>query len=163
MYPFGQSKNIWQRKGSHDRKRNQFTASDIIFDNITNYRIYPVYHLVNGIKNKNLSKIINEVLNTRFNLEDYIPDYYVDKYNFINKIDAVKEMHQPSSINNLKRAKLRTIYEEFFIFMFKMNYLKYKYMLDNKGIERIVDKNKVDEYKEEMKKWENIFHENVRR
>jgi ATP-dependent DNA helicase RecG len=129
--------------GKYNRKRNQFVASDILFDNINNYKIYPIYHLVNGIKNKNLSKIINEVFNYRIDIEDYIPDYLVDKYNFINKLDACKIIHNPISINNLKKAKLRTIYEEFFIFMFKMNYLKYKYTLSNQGLSRTVDKKEV--------------------
>ena len=34
-------------------------------------------------------------------------------------------------------------YEEFFLFMFKINYLKYKYTLNSEGIKRTVDKNEV--------------------
>ena len=132
--------------GKYDTKRNQFTASDINFEIINSSKIYPVYHLVSGIKNKVLTNIIREALNTNITLEDYIPSYLVDKYAFLDKISAAKVIHDPDSLEHLKKAKIRTIYEEFFIFMFKMNYLKYKYTLDNKGIERIVDKNKVDEY-----------------
>ena len=132
--------------GKYDRKKNQFTASDIIFDIISSTKIYPIYHLVNGIKNKTLSKIIQEALTSKITLEDYIPGYIQEKYHFIDKLSACKEIHIPSNTNKLKQAKIRTIYEEFFIFMFKMNYLKYKYSLSNTGLLRNIDKNKVEEF-----------------
>ena len=132
--------------GKYDRLKNQFLASDISFDKINGTKIYPIYHLVNGLKNKVLSNIINEAFNTRFDIEDYIPNYLVDKYKFLNKKDSCYEIHNPSNITNLKQAKIRTIYEEFFIFMFKMNYLKHKYTINNKGLSRKVDYSKVEEY-----------------
>ena len=132
--------------GKYDIKRNQFTASDINFEIINSSKIYPVYHLVNGMKNKVLTNIIREALTTNVTLDDYIPDYLNDKYKFLDKFRATTIIHNPDSFDNLKKAKVRTIYEEFFIFMFKMNYLKYKYVLDNKGIERNVDRKLVDDY-----------------
>ncbi len=132
--------------GKYDSKRNQFTASDINFEIITSTKIYPIYHLINGLKNKVLAKIIREALDTNITLEDYIPDYIVSKYKFLAKPEAVKIIHNPDNYNDLKQAKLRTIYEEFFIFMFKMNYLKHKNTIDNQGIARVVDRSKVDEY-----------------
>ena len=132
--------------GKYDDKRNQFTASDINFEMINGSKIYPVYHLINGLKNKTLTNIIREAINSNITLEDYIPDYLVLKYNFLDKYKASLIIHDPNDYNDLKKAKLRTIYEELFIFMFKMNYLKYKYTLDNVGIQRRVDKKLVEEY-----------------
>ena len=74
--------------GKYDSKRNQFTASDINFEIINSSKIYPVYHLVNGLKNKILTNIIREALNTSISLDDYIPDYLVDKYMFLDKLNA---------------------------------------------------------------------------
>ena len=132
--------------GKYDDKRNQFTANDINFEMINGSKIYPVYHLINGLKNKTLTNIIREAINSNITLEDYIPDYLVLKYNFLDKYKASLIIHDPNDYNDLKKAKLRTIYEELFIFMFKMNYLKYKYTLDNVGIQRRVDKKLVEEY-----------------
>ena len=132
--------------GKYDRKKNQFVASDIIFDKIDGFKIYPIYHLVNGLKNKVLTNIIREAFNYRFELEDYIPNYLKDKYMFLNKVEACYDLHNPNNSNSIKKAMVRTIYEEFFIFMFKMNYLKYKYTLNNKGLERKVDRSLVDNY-----------------
>ena len=45
-------------------------------------------------------------------------------YSLGNHELSFSESQKGKYIENLKKAKIRTIYEEFFIFMFKMNYLK---------------------------------------
>jgi len=132
--------------GKYDRKNNTFTASDIKFEIIHGSKIEPVYHLVSGITSRQLNKLINESYKTNIELEDYIPNYIVNKYEFINKLDATKYMHNPDSNDHIKKAKLRLIYEEFFKFMFKTNYLRYRYDLSNVGLERKVNKSDVDSF-----------------
>ncbi len=132
--------------GKYDREKNSFTASDIKFELIRGTKIEPVYHLVKGVKSNGLSKLIHECFNMRIDVDDYIPSYLSDKYNFMSKIEAARNIHFPVSTDNLKQARLREIYEEFFVFMFKMNYLKYKYDLNNQGLAREVDKSKVEEF-----------------
>lgn len=136
--------------GKYERKNNTFTASDIKFEIINGSKIEPVYHLVNGMKNKTLSKLIGECFDIRVDLEDYIPDYLVNRYEFMDKLKAAYNIHFPTSTDNLKKARLRAIYEEFFIFMFKMNYLKYKYDLDNRGLGRKIDRNQVDKFIDDL-------------
>lgn len=132
--------------GKYDRQKNNFVASDIKFEMINGSKIEPVYHLVKGIKSSNISRLIKECFDMKVDLIDYVPDYLVSKYEFEDKLQACYEIHFPSNLKKLKNAKLRTIYEEFFVFMFKMNYLKYKYDLDNNGLVRTVDKTKVEEF-----------------
>lgn len=132
--------------GKYDREKNGFTASDIKFEVIRGVKIEPVYHLVKGVKSSGLSKLVEECFKMRVDLEDYIPEYLSTKYKFMNKKDAAYNIHFPQSTDKLKQARLREIYEEFFVFMFKMNYLKYKYDLNNEGLGRKVDRSKVDEF-----------------
>ncbi len=132
--------------GKYDRKNNSFSASDIKFEIINGSKIEPVYHLVNGLTSKSINKLINECYKMNIDLEDYVPSYIVNKYEFINKLLATKYMHNPDSNDHLKKAKLRLIYEEFFKFMFKTNYLRYRYDLNNVGLERNVDKKDVDNF-----------------
>ena len=136
--------------GKYDKLKNSITASDIKFEIIRDTKIEPVYHLVNGLKSNNLSNIIKECFNKKVELEDYIPSYLIDKYNFINKLDASYNIHFPTSTNLLKQSKVRTIYEEFFIFMFKMHYLKHKYDLNNQGLKRMVPYDAVNEFIEHL-------------
>ncbi|MGM9834807.1 MAG: ATP-dependent DNA helicase RecG [Bacilli bacterium] len=127
--------------GRYNKKNNTFIANDIKFEVINGLTIEPVYHLVNGLTNKLVNKIILEILKTNIDIDDYIPSYLASKYQFINKIDAIKEIHNPTNGGILKKSKLRLIYEEFFLFMFKVNYLKYKYIKNSQGLERHIDKN----------------------
>lgn len=132
--------------GKYDKLKNSITASDIKFEIIHNTKIEPVYHLVNGIKSNNLSNIIKECYNYKIDIEDYIPNYLIERYNFLNKLQSSYNIHFPSSTDLLKQSKIRTIYEEFFIFMFKMHYLKHKYDLNNQGLKREVSYSDVNNF-----------------
>lgn len=132
--------------GKYDKVKNSFVANDIKFEIIKDSKIEPVYHLVNGVKRGNLINVIDEAFKMNVELDDYIPTYLSSKYNFMNKKEACYKLHFPLNINDIKQAKLRAIYEEFFMFMFKINYLKYNYDLNSDGIVRNIDKDKVDEF-----------------
>ncbi len=108
--------------GKYNKLKNSFVASDIKF-NILENTIEPVYHLVEGLTNNNMRKLIKEALKSNM-YYDYIPYIYVEKYHFINKKDAVNLIHNPKNSNDIKLASLRLKYEELFDFMFKINYLK---------------------------------------
>lgn len=108
--------------GKYKKINNTFTASEIKFNIVTN-RIEPIYHLTEGIKNNNLENFIGEALNIETQVPDYIPSYLNDKYKLLSKREALKLIHQPQSIEDIKKAKLKLIYEELFVYMFKLNYL----------------------------------------
>ena len=130
--------------GKYNNKTNTFVASDIKFEIIDQPKIESIYHSVNKINSKQINKIINNVLDLKIDINDYIPKYLCDKYHFLDKCSSIKEIHNPSNVDILKQAKLRLIYEEFFIFMFKMNYLKYKRTLKDYGLVRNVDYSDVE-------------------
>ena len=109
--------------GKYNPLKNSFVASDIKF-NVENERIEPIYHLTEGLKNSNIEAIMTEALKIKCDMPDYIPDIYNDKYNLIPKTEAIKLIHEPKTINDIKRSELKLIYEELFIYMFKINYLK---------------------------------------
>lgn len=111
--------------GKYDQKKNTIIASNILLSKIEDGELESKYHLTYGLTNKQISKYINEALSLNIDIEDFIPSEYNEKYNFINKNEAVNIIHDPKSINEIKKAKLKLIYEELFTFMFKINYLKY--------------------------------------
>lgn len=126
--------------GKYNPKTNTFTASDIKLDMVTTNSIEPVYHLVSGVTNKQINTIITNALTSPFDLDDYIPNYLNEKYQLMPKEEAVRQIHMPTNAALIKKAKLKLIYEEFFIFMFKMNYLKRERELHNQGIKRELTK-----------------------
>lgn len=133
--------------GKYDSSKNIITASDIKFGVLTNQdKIESVYHSTSGLTQKSLTTIINNALMSYGNvINDSIPKYLLDKYNFLNKKTALNIVHNPPNYEKLKEASLRLKYEELFEFMFKINYLRETNKKDNAGIERKTDK-KIDEF-----------------
>ena len=128
--------------GKYDEVKNTFTASDIKFSLPSNL-IEPVYHLTTGIQNSLLSKLIRQV--TFNNVVDLVPEEINKKYNFLDKSEALELIHFPNNINDIKKANLKLIYEELFMFMFKI--------LSSKNIneialkeEKIFDEDKVKDF-----------------
>lgn len=132
--------------GKYDHLKHNFVASNILLDKLNTSKVESVYHLINGLTNNNISNFILKSLIYSNEVTDYIPKYLVNKYNFIDKSTAIKEIHLPSNNLLLKQSKLRLIYEEFFKFMFKINYLKNKYTDNINGISRNVDFKLVEEF-----------------
>ena len=131
--------------GHYDTFHNNFTASDISLEVLNKNEIVPIYHLVNGINNKILRNIMTNCVDTKFDVDDYIPSIYKERYKFLKKEEALTIIHCPKDVPSLKKARLRTIYEEFFIFAFKINYLK-NLRNQKQGIKKEVPKEKLDEF-----------------
>ena len=109
--------------GKYNKLKNTFVANDIKFS-YEKERIEAVYHLTEGIKNSTIESFVASALQLDYNIADYVPDIYNNKYNFLSKNEAIKLIHQPKSITDIKRSELKLIYEELFLYMFKINYLK---------------------------------------
>lgn len=132
--------------GKYDEKKNTLVANNIILSKIENNKIESVYHLTNGLNNKTLSKLIKNALDMNIETVDYIPDYLNERYGFINKMDAIRKIHFPIDLQEIKEAKLKLIYEELFLFMLKINYLKYLKTTDIKKEPKQCNKLDVQNY-----------------
>ena len=136
--------------GKFDQTKNAFIASDIKLEDIGDKeKIYPVYHLVKGITNKNINKYINLALDSSYVI-DYLPEEIVSKNNLLNKKDSLKIIHNPVRIDLLKQARFRCKYEELFLFMLKINELKNKNNINNIGYSKEIDILKVRELIESL-------------
>ncbi len=133
--------------GKYDSSKNIINASDIKFGVLTNQdKIESVYHSTSGLSQKILINAINNALMAYGNcINDNIPKYLLDKYNFLNKKTALNIVHNPPNYDKLKEASMRLKYEELFEFMFKINYLRESNKKNNAGVERKTDKS-IDEF-----------------
>ena len=124
---------------------NKIVASDISFGVLSNEsKVEVIYHESSNITSKEINNYINNALDN-YKVIDYIPKYLMDKYNFISKIEALKEIHNPTSSNKLKKSINMLKYEELFVFMVKINKLK---LTRNKsvGIKRDIDKSLINSF-----------------
>ncbi len=111
--------------GKYNIKTNTFTASDIKLTPIIKDEIEPIYHTTQGLKQINIHKIINNLLEKNIYVPSLIPEEYIKEYSLLDKLTAIKEIHNPTSTNNLKQAEICLKYEELFEYTLKINYLKY--------------------------------------
>ena len=135
--------------GKYDKIHNTIIASDIKFFSIENTtKIEPIYHQTNGITSKKLNEYIINTFNYIDNT-NLIPDYLIDKYNFCDRKTSIMEIHNPTSTKNFKKSLERLKFEEFFEFMYKMNYLKNE-SKNRIGLERHINKLEVDKFINEL-------------
>lgn len=131
--------------GKYDRLHNLITANEIRVGTIgTETIIEPVYHLTYGLSKNTLKKYIELSLRD-FSAKEYVPNHLKEKYKFIEKKKAISIVHNPKTIEELKKSLEYLKYEEMFVFMIKMNYLKNNKTF-KKGLKRDVLKEKVEEF-----------------
>lgn len=132
--------------GKYEKNKNVILASEIRMGLLPKgEKIEAVYHGTVGLNSKAISGFINTALMEYGNeLEDYIPKYLLEKYNFLNKKTALNIIHNPSTKEKLKEASIRLKYEELFVYMAKINYLKLKNKNIKDGVEKDFDKEKLD-------------------
>lgn len=131
--------------GKYDKLHNSIVGTDIRLGLIGNKIIIePVYHLTYGLSKKVLKKYIDVALSD-YDVKEYVPEYLKEKYHFMDKKRAIYILHNPSDVDELKEALECLKYEELFVFMLKMNYLK-----NNKtfkvGLKRNIEKNRVSDF-----------------
>ncbi len=92
--------------GKFDQKKNIINASDIKFGSLSSTeKIEPVYHTTSGLNQKTLIGYINNVLLKHGNdIEDKLPRYLLDRYNFLNK-KTQKKKWSPLKDHFIKKNK----------------------------------------------------------
>lgn len=136
--------------GKYNRKNNTFVANDIKLVPILRETIEPVYHLNAGLKRSSFIKIMNNALSKNYFVTNNIPDYLMNKYKFVDKMVAIKDIHKPINLQSIKDSKLMLIYEELFTFMLKMNYLKLNQKNVDEFYERMIKEDKVNKFIETL-------------
>lgn len=133
--------------GKYHKLKNTIVASDVRFGLLPpSAEIDPIYHTTNGLSSKQLGKFAISSLNLDYQIEDLVPRYLEEKYNLMSKKDALINVHLPNSIISLKKARQRIKYEELFMYMLKINYLKQKIITDSNAISRKIDHTKIDNF-----------------
>lgn len=133
--------------GKYNKLKNTVIVSDIRFGLLPpSAKIEPIYYTTEGLTVKQISKFEAIALENDYNEIDLVPRYIEEKYNLMNKKSAIKNIHVPEDILLLKKARQRIKYEELFMYVLKINYLKNKINNDNLAIERNIDKDKLDKF-----------------
>lgn len=135
--------------GKIDKIKSIIVVSDLYFGKIDKERIEPVYHTTFGLSNKQIRKYINSTVNLGYEIDDYIPTFISQKYHLLNKSEAIRHLHNPVDEIKLKQSIKRTKYEELFVYMLKMNYLKQSKKIDH-GLKRDISYDRVEQFIDDL-------------
>ena len=68
-------------------------------------RIVPIYSLTEGISQKQLRFLINEVIDLADSVDDYLPDFILKKLSFNPLSKAIRNIHFPKNKEAIEQAK----------------------------------------------------------
>lgn len=139
--------------GIYDRSKNTVIASSVRFEELpVSPKIDSVYRLYNVMSKKGFEKVLKSGMDFILKdsdmdvdsdinrdidkdgdsdvdrelarvLQGSLPDFIIDRYNFLSVKKAIAEVHHPSDITMLKRARKRLKYEEMFNYLIRNRYL----------------------------------------
>ena len=151
--------------GKYDQKKSSITASDIKLKSLKDISgIAPVYSLKDGMTQKSFQGYIFKALNFyKHHIDNIIPDFLCEKYNLVNREDALWKIHFPQTRSDVISSLRYLKYEEFFQFQLTMQYLKL-YRTQDVGVSKLIDIEKVNQFIQKLpfqltKDQESVVHD----
>lgn len=86
--------------------------------------LQPVYGLTAGLTNKRIQKDVKTVGGMIHEMEEYLPEELVKRFDLMPYTDAVRQIHFPFDYDQLEDARHRIIFDEFFLFLLAMRRLQ---------------------------------------
>ena len=136
--------------GKLDYYHKSILASNIYFDLSSD--ILTFYKLAEGMKENEFKKIVQEGIDYCVDNNvtmDYLPNSLIEKYRLGNKIDCIKNVHFPNSLEDVKRGYRYLKYEELleFVTTLEMNKREFK----KSGLKaKEIDENRLNDFIEKL-------------
>lgn len=92
----------------------------------------PIYKQTKGLKNKAISKTIDQALLSVDEITDGLPHDLLDRRGLMNLSDAIRTMHRPDSLSELILARNRFAYTELLEFFLEQKYEK-------RGLDKVIN------------------------
>ncbi|WP_039766496.1 ATP-dependent DNA helicase RecG [Caldicellulosiruptor sp. F32] len=110
-------------------------------------RIVPVYNSTEGLSQKVMRNIVNNLLEqVEGQLEDVIPPYIRQKYHLSEINFAMRNIHFPDNMLSLSLARRRLVFEEFYLLQLSLLLLK-ENIEKNEGVKVQNAKENIEEFK----------------
>jgi ATP-dependent DNA helicase RecG len=92
-------------------------------------KLISIYGETKGLTSRGIRFIVNSILKKNPNLEEWMPEQIIEKYNFPNLKNAIKNIHSPKNIEDALKAKDRFSFED--LFLLQLSNLRQKMKLNN--------------------------------
>ena len=112
---------IW---GKWDKAKATLTGMKVLSQQQED--LQPVYHVVQGIKQSSLVKLIKTAIDEGYLdlVEENLPAELLNRYQLLNRQEAIRAMHFPADIDQYRQALRRIKFEELFYFQLNLQSLK---------------------------------------
>lgn len=91
-------------------------------------RIIPIYPLTKNISQKQLRFLISQAIHLAQDIEEWLPEYFIKKYNLSSIFFAIQNIHFPQSNKALDSALYRLKFDELLRQQLKVQYNKLQYV-----------------------------------
>lgn len=101
-----------------DKPEVQVMTCDFCYEDdklISLGKVVPIYPLCENLSSKVLSGAIRSAIEKYCpKIEDFMPDFIKEKYNLIDKKEAIEKIHLPQTLEDVEKARYRIVFEELF-------------------------------------------------
>ena len=133
------AKEKYRFYGKITKKPGQIEMASPVFDKEGEQKntgkIVPIYPTTKGLSETVIRQAVENALNLLGEkIEDNLPEYICKKFNLMDEKNAVKQIHFPENMEELKRARTRLVFEELLTFQLALLSLKNQYENEVRGI-----------------------------
>ncbi|MBP3038313.1 ATP-dependent DNA helicase RecG [Bacillaceae bacterium Marseille-Q3522] len=134
--------------GKWDQYRQTITVNEIQFRSQHQEKNFePVYAVKGKITIKGLRRFMQLAFQQYGHLiEENLPDALLKKYRLLKRKDAIRALHYPLNEKDLKQARRRFIFEEFFFFQLKMQAMRKIEREKGKGSKKTFQEEKLQQF-----------------
>lgn len=112
---------VW---GKWEKAKAVLTGMKILSQ--TSDELQPVYHVVQGLKQANLVKLLQTIVENGYIdlLQENLPKTLLERYHLMGRQQAVRAMHFPVDLEEYRQSLRRIKFEELFYFQMNLQRLK---------------------------------------
>ena len=133
------SKEKYRFYGKVTKKPGQLEMASPVFDKEGEYKntgkIVPIYPTTKGLSETVIRQAVENALSIMEDkIEDNLPEYICERFNLMKESEALKQIHFPENMEELKKARTRLVFEELLTFQLALLSLKNQYENEIRGI-----------------------------
>lgn len=116
-------------RGRIVKKQNQLVMEQPKYYTYAEYQellhqMQPVYSLTAGLSNPFIVKCVKQLLEMPDMLKEYLPEEIKNRQELMDLREAVASIHFPQTMEEMKQARKRLVFDEFFLFILSLRQLK---------------------------------------
>ncbi len=122
--------------GKYELRYRRFAIFNPVVEAVSDFpvntaRIVPRYSVTKGISSSDIRRTLKKITSIINNIPETIPQEIINRYKLISRAQALKDIHFPLTLEDLKEAKRRLGFEELFMMILASELNKKEYQKSN--------------------------------